>query len=91
MALQVEDALSGNVAEFSRFDHMEGVFTRTKASEPVAASGIARVKYSELIPPAKFDLIINLESLTTLGRAVPLWLLGRADARSIKARKSLRF
>jgi hypothetical protein len=56
MALQVEDALSGNVAKFSRFDRMERVFTGTKAGKPIATSGVARVNYSELIPPATIDV-----------------------------------
>jgi hypothetical protein len=43
MALQVEDALSGNVAEFGRLDGVESVFARTKAGETVAAKGVARV------------------------------------------------
>jgi hypothetical protein len=57
MALQVEDSLSGNVAEFGGFDRLEGVFTRTKAGEaPTAAAGVSRVNGSELIPPATIDV-----------------------------------
>jgi hypothetical protein len=52
MALQVEDSLSGNVAEFGGFDRLEGVFARTKAGKaPAAAVGVSRVNGRELIPP----------------------------------------
>jgi hypothetical protein len=50
MALQMEDALSGNVAEFSCFDGMESVLTCPKAVEHVVAGCVARVDGSALIP-----------------------------------------
>jgi len=46
----MEDALSGNVAEFGGLDGMEGVFTCAKAVEHVVASCVARVDGSALIP-----------------------------------------
>src|SRR5882724_4107701 len=42
MALQMEDALSGNVAEFSGFDGMESVLTCAKPVEHVVAGCVAR-------------------------------------------------
>src|SRR5438132_895656 len=50
MALQVEDALSGNVAEFGGFDGMESVLTCAKPIEHVVAGCVARVDGSALIP-----------------------------------------
>jgi hypothetical protein len=38
VALQMQDLLSGNVAEFGRFDRMKGVFSRLKTGEHVAES-----------------------------------------------------
>jgi hypothetical protein len=50
MALQMEDALSGNVAEFGGFDRVETVLTRAKAVEHVVAGCVARVDGSAIIP-----------------------------------------
>jgi len=50
MALQMEDALSGNVAEFGGFDGMESVLTCTKPVEHVVAGCVSRVDGSALIP-----------------------------------------
>jgi hypothetical protein len=50
MALQMEDALSGNVAEFGGFDGMESVLTCAKPVEHVVAGCVARVDGSALIP-----------------------------------------
>jgi hypothetical protein len=46
----MEDALSGNVAEFGGFDRVETVLTRAKAVEHVVAGCVARVDGSAIIP-----------------------------------------
>jgi hypothetical protein len=56
MALQMEDALSGNVAEFGGFDGMESVLTCAKPVEHVVASCVARVDVSALIPISTVDI-----------------------------------
>jgi hypothetical protein len=56
VALQVEDAFSGHVAKFGRFDRVESVIPRTKAGEQVAASGVALVNGGALIPTAAVDV-----------------------------------
>src|ERR1700730_16649236 len=56
MALQMEDALSGNVAEFGGFDGMESVLTCAKPVEHVVAGCVARVDGSALIPISAVDI-----------------------------------
>jgi hypothetical protein len=56
MALQMEDALSGNVAEFGGFDDMESVLTCAKPVEHVVAGCVARVDGSALIPISTVDI-----------------------------------
>src|ERR1700720_4495040 len=56
MALQMEDALSGNVAEFGGFDGMESVLTCAKPVEHVVAGCVARVDGSALIPISTVDI-----------------------------------
>src|SRR5262249_20756843 len=55
MALQMEDALSVDVAELDRFDRVERVLARTKAVQHVIASGVACVKGGALIPILAID------------------------------------
>src|SRR2546423_15697967 len=50
MALQMQNALSADVAEFSRFDRMQGVLARPKPVEHVITGGIARMNSCALIP-----------------------------------------
>src|SRR6184192_3002659 len=50
MALQMQNAFSADVAEFSRFDRMQGVLARPKPVEHVITGGIARMNSCALIP-----------------------------------------
>jgi hypothetical protein len=43
MALQVQDALSGNIANFSSLDRVQGILARPKGLDPVEAGGVARM------------------------------------------------
>jgi len=55
VALQVEDALSGDVAEFGRFYGVKGILARTKTVEHVRASGVTRMNRRALFPVPKID------------------------------------
>jgi hypothetical protein len=65
MALQMQNALSGNVAEFGRFNRMQSVLARTKPVKHIIAGGIARVNCGALIPvPAVcFDVVGHAASM----------------------------
>src|SRR4051794_25753135 len=56
MALQMQDAFSGNVAEFGGFDRVQGVLARTKPVEHVVAVAVARMDRDALIPVPAIDL-----------------------------------
>src|SRR5262245_30150493 len=56
MALQMEDALPGNIAEFCRLDSMQKIFPCPKAGKAFPAERLARVEASALIPVAAIDL-----------------------------------
>ena len=56
MALQMQSALSDDVAEFARFDLMQRVLARTKAVKHVIAGRIACVNCGALIPVPAVDL-----------------------------------
>jgi hypothetical protein len=66
----MEDALSGNIAEFGSLDFVEGFFARTKARERVVAGRIARMDDSTLVPVPAIDfkriVHIDLESTRVL-------------------------
>ena len=65
MALQMQNAFSADVAEFSRFDRMQGVLARPKPVEHIITGGIARMNSCALIPvPAiYFDVVGHANSL----------------------------
>ena len=65
MALQMQNALSADVAKFSRFDRMQGVLARPKPVKHIITSGIARMNSCALIPvPAiYFDVVGHANSL----------------------------
>jgi hypothetical protein len=55
VALEMEDALSGNIAEFGSLDFVEGFFARMKARERVVAGRIAQIDESTLVPVPAID------------------------------------
>src|SRR5438093_7755143 len=65
MALQMQNALSADVAEFSRFDRIEGVLARPKPVKHIVTGGIARMNDCALIPvPAiYFEMVGHANSL----------------------------
>ena len=64
MALQMQNALAGDVAEFGRFNLVQGVLAGTKPVQHVIAGGIARMNGGALIPvPAvHFDGVGHVNS-----------------------------
>jgi len=56
MALQMEHALSGNIAEFCRLDCMQNIFPRPKARKDFPAERLSRVEAGALIPVSAIDL-----------------------------------
>jgi len=59
MALQMQHALSGNVAKFGRFDRAKRVFADAKPVKRIGAGKVARVNCGALIPvpPVYFDVV----------------------------------
>jgi hypothetical protein len=55
MALQVEDALCGNIANFGSLDQVQGILARSKGREPVEAGGIAPMNDGTLVPISAID------------------------------------
>ncbi|HZZ60211.1 MAG TPA: hypothetical protein VFE63_03435 [Roseiarcus sp.] len=56
VALQMEDALSRNIAEFGGFDRMKSVISRTIPVEHVVAGYTARMDRGALVPIQAIDL-----------------------------------
>jgi hypothetical protein len=65
MALQTENALPGNVAEFGRFNRTQSVFARPKPVKHIVTSGIACMNCGALIPvPAvHFEVVGHATSM----------------------------
>ena len=65
MTLQMQNALSGNVAEFGRFNRIKGVLARPKPVKHIITSGIACMNCGALIPvPAiNFDVVGHVNSM----------------------------
>jgi hypothetical protein len=59
MALQMQNALSGNVAELGRFNRMQRVLAGTKSVEHIITGAIACMNYGALIPvpTVHFDVV----------------------------------
>src|SRR5438874_3948829 len=59
MALQMQHALSGNVAKLGRFDRVKRVFAGPKSLKQIGAREVARVNCGALIPvpPVYFDVV----------------------------------
>jgi hypothetical protein len=55
VALQMEDSLSGDVAEFRCFYSVESILSRTKAVEHVGVGGVTRMNRRALFPIPKID------------------------------------
>ena len=72
MALQMQNALAGDIAEFGRFDLVQGVLARTKPLKHVIAGGIARMNGGALIPvPAvDFEVVGHVSSMLTYAIAL---------------------
>jgi hypothetical protein len=63
MALEMEDALSGNIAELANLDFVEGVFAHMKARKRLVAGRIARMDDCTLVqvPAIDFNRIVHID------------------------------
>jgi hypothetical protein len=87
MALEMEDALSGNIAELGNLDFVEGVFAHTKARKRLLAGRIARMDDCTLVqvPAIDFNRIVHIDLEFTRAPSQP-WLQRPA---SVAIRSSL--
>ena len=65
MALQMKNALSGDVAEFGRFNRMERVLARTKPVEHIITSRITCMNCGAFVPVplVDFDVVGHVASM----------------------------
>jgi hypothetical protein len=72
MALQMQNALSGNVAEFGRFDLVQSVLACTKPVEHIITGGVARMNCGALIPvpTVYFDVVGHVELYVSSAKVV---------------------